>query len=55
MQLSDFDASAKMATIEATFRMSPALFLPLVVVAGLALLKAPPFTAIFAGALAGSL
>ena len=49
----DFDASAKMAAIEGTFHMSPVLFLPLVVVAGLALLKAPPFTAIFVGALAG--
>jgi NhaC family Na+:H+ antiporter len=49
----DFDASAKMAAIEGTFRMSPVLFLPLIVVAGLALLKTPPFTAIFLGALAG--
>jgi NhaC family Na+:H+ antiporter len=49
----DFDASAKMAAIEGTFRMSPVLFLPLIVVAGLAVLKTPPFTAIFAGALAG--
>ena len=44
-----------MAAIEGTFHMSPVLFLPLVVVAGLALLKAPPFTAIFVGALAGGL
>jgi NhaC family Na+:H+ antiporter len=49
----DFDASAKIAAIESTFHMAPVLFLPLVVVAGLALLKAPPFTAIFFGALAG--
>jgi NhaC family Na+:H+ antiporter len=49
----DFDASAKIAAIEGTFHMSPVLFLPLVVVAGLALLKTPPFTAIFVGALAG--
>lgn len=49
----DFDASAKMAAIEGTFRMSPILFLPLIVVAGLAAFKAPPFTAIFVGALAG--
>ena len=49
----DFDASAKMAAIEGTFRMSPVLFLPLVVVAGSALLRTPPFTAIFLGALAG--
>jgi len=49
----DFDASTKMAAIESTIRMSPVLFLPLIVVAGLALLKTPPFTAIFVGALAG--
>jgi NhaC family Na+:H+ antiporter len=51
----DFDASAKMAAIEGTLRMSPVLFLPLVAVAGCALLKMPPFTAIFVGALAGGL
>jgi NhaC family Na+:H+ antiporter len=49
----DFDASHKLVAIEGTFPMSPVLFLPLVVVAGLAVLKVPPFTAIFIGALAG--
>jgi NhaC family Na+:H+ antiporter len=49
----DFDASAKMVAIESAFHMSPILFLPLAVVVGLALLKVPPFTAIFLGALAG--
>ena len=49
----DFDASAKIAAIESSFHMTPLLFLPLVVVIGLALFKTPPFTAIFIGALAG--
>ena len=35
--------------------MSPVIFLPLVVVIGLALVKVPPFTAIFIGALTGGL
>jgi NhaC family Na+:H+ antiporter len=51
----DFDASEKILAIEGAFDISPLLFLPLVVVVGLALLKTPPFTAIFVGALAGGL
>jgi NhaC family Na+:H+ antiporter len=51
----DFDASEKIASIEKAFHISPLLFLPLVVVVGLALLKLPPFTAIFLGALAGGI
>ena len=49
----DFDASAKIAAIENAFHMTPILFLPLIIVVGLALFKMPPFTAIFIGALAG--
>ena len=49
----DFDAAPKMAAIRAAFQISPILFLPLVVVVVLALLRFPPFTAIFLGALAG--
>jgi NhaC family Na+:H+ antiporter len=49
----DFDASEKTALIARTFHVSPWLLLPLVVVVGLALLRFPPFTAIFLGALAG--
>jgi Na+:H+ antiporter, NhaC family len=48
-----FDASAKMAAINKAFHISPALFVPLILVVGLALLKIPPFTTIFIGALAG--
>jgi len=51
----DFDASAKIAGIEAAFNISPLLFLPLAVVVVLAAFKFPPFTAIFLGALAGGL
>jgi NhaC family Na+:H+ antiporter len=51
----DFDASDKMAAIQSTFDISLVLFLPLVVVVGLALFRVPPFTAIFLGALAGGL
>ncbi|MCC7079607.1 MAG: Na+/H+ antiporter NhaC [Burkholderiales bacterium] len=49
----DFDASDKIAAIHGAFRMSLWLFLPLVLVVGLALFKVPPFTTIFLGALAG--
>jgi Na+:H+ antiporter, NhaC family len=49
----DFDASSKIAAIQGAFNVSPILFLPLAVVVALALLKFPPFTAIFIGALAG--
>ncbi len=48
-----FDASEKMLAIESAFSISPVLFLPLVVVVGLALFKIPPFTTIFIGALVG--
>lgn len=51
----DFDASGKIAAIDAAFHMSPILFAPFIVVLGLALLKFPPFTTIFIGALAGAL
>ncbi len=49
----DFDASAKVAALESIFHVTPWLFLPLVVVVGLALLRMPPFTTIFIGALVG--
>jgi NhaC family Na+:H+ antiporter len=51
----DFDASEKIASIEAAFRISPVLFLPLAVVIVLAAFRLPPFTAIFLGALAGGI
>jgi Na+:H+ antiporter, NhaC family len=51
----DFNASEKIAAIEAAFNISPVLFLPLAVVVVLAAFKIPPFTAIFLGALAGGL
>lgn len=46
---------AEVIAISGVVRMSPLLFLPLAVVIGLALLRWPPFTTIFAGALAGGL
>jgi NhaC family Na+:H+ antiporter len=49
----DFDASDKIALIERAFNVSPWLLVPLVIVVVLALLRFPPFTAIFLGALAG--
>jgi NhaC family Na+:H+ antiporter len=49
----DFDASEKTTAIARAFHITPLLFLPLLIVIGLALLKFPPFTAIFIGALAG--
>jgi NhaC family Na+:H+ antiporter len=49
----DFDASEKMAAIESVIDVSPVLFLPLLLVVGLAACKVPAFTAIFLGALAG--
>jgi NhaC family Na+:H+ antiporter len=49
----DFDASDKINAIQAAFNVSPVLFLPLVLVVTLALLRFPPFTSIFLGALAG--
>ncbi len=51
----DFDAGYKMAAIEESFHITPVLFLPLVVVIVLALLKLPPFTSIFVGALVGGI
>jgi Na+:H+ antiporter, NhaC family len=47
----DFDTSNEIAAIERSFRISPWLFLPLVVVVSLALFKVPPFTSIFIGAI----
>jgi NhaC family Na+:H+ antiporter len=52
-QPGDFDASEKIRAIESTFNITLWLFLPLVLVVGLALARFPPFTAIFLGALAG--
>ena len=49
----DFDASAKITDIQNSFHITPWLFVPLVVVVGLALLRFPPFTTIFIGALVG--
>jgi len=54
-QPGDFDASAKIAGIKEAFHISLWLFLPLIVVVVMAALKFPPFTAIFAGAIAGGL
>ena len=51
----DFDASHKIDAIKTLFNVSPVLFLPLLLVIGLALLKYPPFTTIFIGAIAGGL
>ena len=52
-QPGDFDASEKMAAIQNVFQPTLLLFLPLLVVLALAILKFPPFTTIFLGALAG--
>src|SRR5262249_1312925 len=52
-QPGDFDASDKIRAIQATFQPSLVMFLPLVFVVALAILKIPPFTAIFLGALVG--
>jgi NhaC family Na+:H+ antiporter len=52
-QPGDYDATEKMAAIAASFRISPLLFAPLVLVIGLALFRVPAFTAIFLGAIAG--
>jgi NhaC family Na+:H+ antiporter len=49
----DFDAGAKIEGIRSAFNINLWLFLPLAVVVALAAFKFPPFTAIFAGALAG--
>jgi len=47
--------SEKADAIDAAFHITPWLFLPLVIVIALALLKLPPFTTIFIGALAGGI
>ena len=49
----DFDASSESAAIQAAFNPTLVMFLPLIVVVVLALLKFPPFTSIFIGALVG--
>jgi len=49
----DFDAADKLAAISESFRITPWLFLPLVLVIGLALFRFPPFTSIFLGSIAG--
>jgi hypothetical protein len=51
----DFDSSHKMAAIAAAFRVTPWLFLPLVIVIVMALYKFPPFTTILTGAFAGGI
>lgn len=51
----DFDATDEIAAIGRSFTITPLLFLPLALVFVLALLKWPPFTTIFLGALAGAL
>ena len=50
----DFDASEKINAINDLFGISPVLFLPLVLVVVLAVMKLPPFAAIFIGTLAGA-
>jgi NhaC family Na+:H+ antiporter len=49
----DFDASEEIERIGRAFPITPWLFLPLLLVLGMAVAKVPPFTAIFLGALAG--
>jgi Na+:H+ antiporter, NhaC family len=49
----DFDSTDKLLAIQNAFDISPVLFLPLLVVIGLALFKVPAFTAIFLGSIAG--
>ena len=51
----DFDATHKMDAIAAAFRVTPWLFLPLLVVIIMAGYKFPPFTTIMSGALAGGI
>jgi NhaC family Na+:H+ antiporter len=48
-----FDEGAKLIAIQQSFGASPVMFLPLAVVIVLAVLKVPPFSAIFIGALVG--
>ena len=54
-QPGDFDSSEKMLAIQGSFGVTPWMFAPLVVVIGLALLRFPPFTSIFLGAIAGGI
>ena len=54
-QPGDFDASTKIEGIKESFHISLWLFLPLIVVVGLAAFKVTPFTSIFLGAIAGGL
>jgi NhaC family Na+:H+ antiporter len=49
----DFDASEKIHAIETFFDISLVLFLPLLIVVVLAVVKLPPFSTVFIGALAG--
>ena len=49
----DFDASAELTKIEAHYEITLWAFLPLVTVFALAVLRTPPFLAIFIGALLG--
>jgi NhaC family Na+:H+ antiporter len=49
----EFDTSGTLDGINAAFAISPVLFLPLILVLGLAILRWPPFLTIFIGALAG--
>jgi len=49
----NYHGSEKLADIERVFRITPWLFLPLVIVVALAAFRVPPFTTIFCGALAG--
>src|SRR5262245_19047241 len=49
----DFDASAEMAAMQRFFQISLVLFVPLLIVVVLAVVKLPPFSTIFIGALAG--
>lgn len=51
----DFDTAAELAAMAGAFDISLVLFLPLVLVVALALLKLPPFTTIFLGAIAACL
>jgi Na+:H+ antiporter, NhaC family len=50
-----FDASEKMAALQSVFHPTLMLFIPLLVVLALAILKFPPFSTIFLGALTGAL
>ena len=51
----EIDVRPKLALIDRSFHISLILFIPLLIVVGLAVLKLPPFTTIFVGALAGGI